>query len=391
MVNELDFEEIDQVLEDMNNLDGITNAIAEDVAKIDSVVKKTTSQKRQKSSGNVVKNTTSKATPKAKKPTPKPPAVAKESVKDSAKDTAKDTAKNTDEPPAESQGESVLVKVKKKPAPEPEIEEVVFQPNPKTGKFMDIVSPLSDMSIQGTRPLKDDVKNTSQTPILITETSVVATVTTPVAAEDEYIEKDDKIADRERIEEAGLNPDAAIGDLANQLEDISDDDSSDPLDDILQSFDGGEDGVETEIADDVESDLEKLADILDIPDHSDAFLENVEISKRPLGGGEEAASVIGATAVAEAELDTPASDEIEADREFIEDSKGLDEWLGDKKSNRSKPAKADKLAKLDKPAKLENFSKPAKKSNLVLYILLFVLFAILGISLGVLAFFSGLF
>jgi hypothetical protein len=376
MVNELDFEEIDQVLEDMSNLDGITNAIAEDVAKIDNaenVVKKTTPKKSKPVKKNVVKNTTKKAAPK---PTPKTEPKAAKPAPQPKKAEKENSAE--DRP-----GEIVMVKVKKQPVVE---EEIVFQPNPKTGKFMDIVSPLSDMSIQGSRPSKNDVKITTEAPLLLTETSVVATITTPPA--EDFIDKEDLVADRERIEEAGLNPDAPIGDLADKLEDITEEESDDPLDDILQSLDSQSAAAE-DIADDVDDELEKLADILDIPDHSDAFLENVEISKRPLGGGEETASVIGAAAVDSAELDVPDVAEAKADKEFVEDSKGLEQWLASEKTDQpaepAKPAKAEKKPKPAKPAK-----KP-KSNNVVLYILLIVLFLILGASLGVLAFFSGLF
>jgi hypothetical protein len=208
---------------------------------------------------------------------------------------------------------------------------------------------------------------------------VAAVVPVP---EDDFIDKEDLVADRERIESAGLNPDAPIGDLADQLEDISDSEPDDPLDDILQSFDNQNSDVAAS-ADNTEDELDKLADILDIPDHSDAFLENVEIAKRPLGGGDEAVNVIGAAAVGNSELDAPNSAEAKADREFIEDSKGIDEWLGNKKPSRPK-----NLAKKSGTS----VAKPVKKSNnIVLYILLIVLFLILGVSIGVLAFFSGLF
>jgi hypothetical protein len=378
MVSELDFEEIDQVMEDMTNQDGITDAIAADVAKIENVVKKTTKKKVKDNRGNVVKNTTEKAAVKTGK------TAAKSAAKPAEKPVEKVVEKTTEKPtekPADDGGEIVLVKVKKKPAPEPE--EIVYQPNPKTGKFMDIVSPLSDMSIQGARPLKSDVKNQKNETLLITETSVVA-IAPIVADEDDTIEKDDLVADRERIEEAGLDPDAAIGDLTDQLEEIADDDADDDLDDILQSFDSDtETEVADEVADEAQDELEKLADILDMPDHTEAFLENVEVAKRPLGGGEEAVSSMGAAAIADTEFGAADSAEMKADTEFLEDTRGLDEWLDNTKP--SKP-KADKRpSKIDLPA-------PTKKgSNVVLYVLLVVLFVILGASLGALAYFSGLF
>jgi hypothetical protein len=432
MVSELDFEEIDQVMEDMGNLDGITNAIAQDVAKIDSVVKKTTPKKPKspkktaQSKKSVVKNTTEKPSAKTSqlstksttksspnttnssvskphdKPMPNEAAPRSGSKSKTATEKPEQTvvpsdSTQRDDANSESVGEYVLVKVKKKPAPEPE--PVVYQPNPKVGKFMDIVSPLSDMSIQGKRPLKDDVKITTYDPILLSETSTVTTLTE--LPENDFIESEDKVADRERIEQAGLDPDAAVGDLANQLEEISDESPEDELDNILQSFDSEPSSVAaepSEAPDVTEDELEKLADILDIPDHSDAFLENVEIAKRPLGGGEETISAIGSSALGDVGLAPAELAEAKADEEFIDDSSVLDEWLkGEKPSGAIEPAKPAgpvkpvKPAKPAKPAK-QTLPKPArKKSNAVLYILLVVLFAILGVSLGVLAFFSGLF
>ncbi|MDR3125991.1 MAG: hypothetical protein LBU20_02910 [Candidatus Nomurabacteria bacterium] len=408
MVNELDFEELDQVMEDMSNLDGITDAIAQDVAKIDSVVKKTTPKKPKTAKSvvknttvgtgvkksvdgvvglnNVVKNTTNKASKSSKENGSGKGLKNKAAPKaDTKTSSTKAKSKNNDKSP-DNRGEIVLVKVKKPPIFE---EEVVFQPNPKVGKFMDIVSPLSDMSITGARPSKNDVKITTPSPILIAETSVAAaTITVP---SDDFVEKDDLVADRERIAESGLDPDASIGDLADKLEDIPDEEPEDVFDDILQSLADGGDQPSDETADDVEEELEKLADILDIPDHSDAFLENVEIAKRPLGGGEEAVGAIGATAVDSAELGAPDSAETKADKEFIEDSKIADEWLDNQKQ--PKPARKAKLNKAAKKAQKQEYLKhTAKKSNnVVLYVLLIVLFAILGASLGVLAFFSGLF
>jgi hypothetical protein len=357
MVNELDFEEIDQALEDMSNLDGITNAIAEDVAKIDHVVKNTTSKKEKKSSKNVVKNTTKKS-------------KASEKTSSKPKKTSKSETKETNVD--NNDGEIVMVKVKKKPVPEPE--EVVHQPNPKTGKFMDIVSPLSDMSIKGVRPSKQGGDSIDE--VLISETSMVTEVTT-VVADNSYMEKDDIILDRERIEGAGLDPDAAIGDLSDQLEDISSDISEEPFGEILQSFTSDtSEKIANEIADDVSDDLERLADILDIPDHSDAFLENVSIEKRPLGGESELPSAVaaidGTRSVANTIKDEVSEKSVNND---IDESEKLSE--NNKKNKKSNKAKSNKSAK--------------KSSSTVLYVLLVILFVILGSSLGVLAYFSGLF
>lgn len=386
MVSELDFEEIDQALEDMNNLDGITNAIAEDVAKIDNVEKKTTPKKSKAAKKTVVKNTTNEVKPKSAKPKK----TANEPIVNTAsktKDDRPEEPKSLPEPEQKSdnEGEVVMVKVKKKPAPEPE--EVVFQPNPKTGKFMDIVSPLSDMSIKGARPLKNDMKKVVDGASVVTETSaveivsVVESINEPVVPEPEPIEIDNIIADRERIENSGLDPDESIGNLTDQLESMNDDESNDPLNDILQNFDSDPvEQVATEAVDEMDNDLEKLADILDIPDHSDSFLENVEIAKRPLGGGEE---TIGAIAVAETGLNASDIIEAKADKEFIEDAKNVNDWFDDKKEIKPQSDKKVKKKKANKPVK--------KTSNVVLYVLLIVLFVILGASLGVLAYFSGLF
>ena len=379
MVNELDFEEIDQALDDMNSLDGITDAIAEDVAKIDKVAKNTTPKKPKSAKKTVVKKTTNNSKPKlpaSKKASVEPKTDhAKAEVKKPEPVVKQETKTEPESEPEKSDdGEIVMVKVKKKPAPEPV--PVVYQPNPKTGKFMDIVSPLSDMSIKGARPLKNELNNAEieeVVPVIEAETSVIEVAP---------IEMDSIISDRERIENSGLDPDEPVGNLADQL-DEAEGEVNDSFSDILQNFDNEpEKEIAEEVMNDVEDDLEKLADILDIPDHSDAFLENVEIAKRPLGRNEE---VMGAMAVTETKSSAPIPDmaEMKASKEFVEDTKGLDDWFDDKKEKKPKAEKKAKKKKADKPAK--------KSGNVVLYVLLIVLFVILGASLGILAYFSGLF
>jgi len=379
MVNELDFEELENTLDEMSGMEGITDAIAEDVAKLDNVAKKTTPKSKPKTiKKKSVKNTTNLTKQDRIKDKPQTD-ISTKKTKTAPSPSLEPISKPKPAPEKnKNEGEMVMVKVNKKPTPEPE--KVVYQPNPKTGKFMDIVSPLSDMSIQGIRPSKNNsLNNIKDDNISVMEMSAVE-IKTPVI-EEEYIETDNIMSDRQRIENSGLNSDESIGNLSDQLENIENEEEF--LNDITENFDDSMDDIANEAAEDMGENLENLANILDIPDHSDSFLENVQINKRPLGSQQEAIDGMASTALADSSLITPSFSEAKANREFIEDAKSLNKLFDEEKEVIAKDIK-----KLNKQ---KNNKTANKGNNAVLYILLVVLFIILGTSLGMLAYFSGLF
>ncbi|MDR1197304.1 MAG: hypothetical protein LBL08_03490 [Candidatus Nomurabacteria bacterium] len=389
-MKELDFEELDQVMDDMKDSDNITKSIAADVAKIEEIKKVSDKPKPVKPAVTTKKPAAKKTTAPKKKPAEKP------------------KSKKSDE------GERVFVKVLTKP-PEPEV--ITFQPNPKTGKFMDLVSPLSDMSIQGERPKLDAA--TEELPaaeeFVIENAPVDEPVDNEPVAEELTMEEEptvevvsvSEVEVRERLNNAGLDPDATLEELDESFEEPETDETEDEvLDSIMKDLEDEPEAEVSEVAEAAEE-LEQLADILDIPDHSEAFLSDVEIEKRPLGG-EETAVEMGALAVEEAkdiapiteeEKTDPATEkEILADEEFIKDELKTDivkEPAPEKKPEKTKPEKPAKAPKPPKPSKppkpVRMSGEPRKGTKVILYILLVILFIILGGSLGALAYFSGLF
>jgi hypothetical protein len=387
MIKELNFEEIDQMMEEMGGNDNITSAIAADVAKVDDIIKKTPAK-------------TAKA-PAAKKK----PIVKKAAAKTPA---TKSTVAKKSSPKKPSAGEAVDVKILTKTQPV----ETKTIPNPKTGKFMDIVSPLSDMSIQGKRPTKGEepTKEVAEVEV-ITSSTVVATIDDEPESEDllseleeltvDETDLDDKPIETEVDQPASeaesepevepeselkseIEPDLPVEE--NEESEILDDEDM-ALGDILDNLEGMSDDTGL-VPDDPGENLENLADIVDIPDHSEAFLENVEIEKRPLGGGESVVSSVGSASVEKVvNFGDDAAEEV-ADQEFIKD-KPTPKWLESKpKVKSSQPVADSKTSK--KPAKLKP-PKVAKKGSATLYVVLIILILILGGAAGALAYFSGLF
>ena len=349
MVTELDFEELDDMMEQMDEAQDLTASIAADVAKVSpkQAAKKPAKKSpkkpaEQKPAGKVVKVTKAKVATNPQKP--------KLDVK----------AQTKPMPAKAEEGERVMVRVLTQYAEEPE--EPVYQPNPKVGKFMDFVSPLSDMSVEGERP-------NLPTPIIVVEASE-----TTVEVVEEVSDDEDDEENRERLEKNGLDPDATVEEMMDAAEPEDDDEF---LEELMSSL--GDD-----IEEEPEPNEQEGADILDMPDRSEAFLPEVDIEKRPLGGNAVAAAM---------EIDPK---EAAADKAFAED-KPDERWLEQDKQkpglSKKEQKKAAKLAA--KQAKKQPKPQvPHKKKSRVgqafLYVFLIILLLILGGSLGALAYFSGL-
>jgi hypothetical protein len=361
------------MMEEMGGNDNITSAIAADVAKVDDIIKKAPAK-------------TAKAPAAKKKPVAKKAAAKKSSTQKSGTSETIDV--------------KILTKTRTvKPK---------TVPNPKTGKFMDIISPLSDMSIQGKRPTKGEEPVEEVAEVEVVTSSTVITTNEPesdLLSELEELTVDETDLDSESVgtevdqpapeaesepelepesePESEIEPDLPVEEN-EESEILNDEDLA--LGDILDNLEGMSDDTGL-VPDDPDENLENLADIVDIPDHSEAFLENVEIEKRPLGGGESVASSVGSASVEKVVNFGSDADEALADQEFIKD-KPTSRWLGIK--SKTKPAQHTNLKAPKKPTEIKPL-KAAKKGSATLYVVLIILILILGGAAGALAYFSGLF
>jgi hypothetical protein len=280
------------------------------------------------------------------------PVIKKKASEPKAKPTAKAKPTTKTKPAPKTDGEVVDVKVNSKSAPEPEAElEVEFKPNPKTGHYMDLVHPMSDMATTE-RP------DRKAPPVVIVKTVAAGAISlvSPDATSD-------------------INDPPADEVLVDEPQEPKDDD-----DDILDDIIGEVDAIVDAAAADESDDLDRLADELSYGDLETPFLENVKVEKRPLGGGELEEREIRLKELAEAEENRTINQAKEeaADEDFISD-KNHTNWASDPKKQPETPPK-----------------QPAKKKthgalSVFLYILLIVLLVILGGAIGVLAYFSGLF
>ena len=362
MVTDLDFEEIDDLMGQMSDAQDLTEAIVADVAKI--------TQKSPTKKASRKKSTPKSTSPKKDEVMTKPePKNTVENVvvetnisNDDAKQkesTIKEDVGIKDPIPKDNDGTKVSVRVLTKYIEEPKTP--VYKPNPKTGRFMDIVNPNNDMTIHAKK---------TPAPTIIPVATIVETSETIIEmVEDKDVVEDSSTNedDRERIEKNGLNPDATI----EQMMEIAEpSDNDDFLDEIMNN-----------LGEDIEEDLSEtnsdnnVADILSFPDRSDAFLSELDIEKRPIGGSAVANTVMPVE-----------ENKITADETFVDTDTNNENTISKKEQK--------KINKnLKKQAKYTN-KKPQKKSKAgqaLLYIALIILLVIFGSALGALAYFSGLF
>ncbi|MDR2523924.1 MAG: hypothetical protein LBC95_00030 [Candidatus Nomurabacteria bacterium] len=363
MSDDIDFTKIDKIMAEMEDDKNFVRAVAADVAKSEAAVetKAPTKAKAKTTRKSPTKKTAPKKSPAQKKPRPAAP---------------------------ETEDGGALVKVNILTKSKPEIPEV--KPNPRTGKYMDLVNPLSDMSIQGDRP------GNPLPEIIIVEDEPddePVEITTKVIAVVEEVEVDDPDmgptvgelmdeyeAGADEDDEPEIEPEPTPQPQPDEEPEGADDDPNGdrPFDDIM-----------AELGDDDElsfSDLEK------------PFLENVAVEQRPLGGGDPVVKEINLNELlqAEAELAVDEADEENADQDFIS-NKTSDKWLGltALKSQPSSPAKPEQPAPPVKKTSSAPISTPGKspKSSrrgvgVFLTIALVILLVVLGAAVGALVYFS---
>lgn len=395
MVTELDFEELDGLMGQMSDAQSLTDAIAADVAKVSGDKKPKKTKATQKTVKKPVKSAVKKVDNNAIVATVEEPesgvVIAKKSpeVNKPKVITSQDedmpvkavkikhpVKKEQPKPPApkatdtESEnGTRVAVKVLTKYAEEPETP--VYKPNPRVGRFMDMVDPKNDMKT----PKKTSIPITPITTVVETTQTVVETV-----EEIRQIPEED-IDDYDRIQKSGLDPEATIEEMMELGEPEEEDQADDEfLEEMMNSL--GED-IDSEINEPEITEDESAkaaADILDFPDRSDAFLSNAEIEKRPLGGSAVAASVM----MMENDDVTPFSPSITPEKPELNTPETS-------KISNKELKKSDKIAKKQAKALPSKQKKTSKVRQTLLYFALILLLAILGGSLGALAYFSGLF
>lgn len=376
MVTDLDFEEIDDLMGQMSDTQELAEAIAADVAKVSPKPVKRKAQKKvapqkvdiEDDKPDIViapKAVVNQSAIKKEAQTEDIPAIkpARQIESKQAKPTISSVTK--DEKSA-ADGMKVSVRVLTKYAEEPE--EPIYKPNPRTGRFMDLVDPKNDMTIA-----KQGAK------VAIPVATIVETVetreTTVEMIEDVPEVSTSDAPDRDRLERSGLDPDATVEEMM-ELSELEDGDEF--LEEMMNNL--GEDIEEDSEQNDI-AENDPAADILSFPDRSDAFLSEVDIEKRPLGGSAVANSVMMADAKEEA-----------ANEAFINDEPSARQ-LGVPKISKKDQKRKDK----DDGGQIKGMqmvSTPKKKSRagqVLLYIALILLLAILGGALGALAYFSGLF
>lgn len=219
MSEDIDFAEIDKMMAAMEDDTKTKRSIAADVSGDNTVVKKTTVK------------------PKAK-------------IKSKSK-------KIVDNTPKEKTPEIVAVKIGTKPKTAEKKPSPRTVPNPKTGKFMDLVHPMSDMSSE-TRP------DRKAPPVVVVKT--VASQAISMSSVVGSI-KDEPVAtgNLEDALDLGMTVEDALAEFQAEVTDTVEKSLVDELDRLQDSTDGS-------------------ADDMSYHEFDAPFLENVDVEKRPLGG-----------------------------------------------------------------------------------------------------------
>lgn len=305
MSEDIDFTEIDELMAAMDKDVKIKQSIAAEAEPKKTVVKK-------------------KAVKKQPSVVSRRPAVVKPSAKPISEQT---------------KGDYEIIEVKShtnKKLDDAKIEEpaVEYQPNPKTGKFMDVVHPMSDMSAE-TRPDR-------KSPPTVIASNVAAQAIIMV--------------------DPGIKPDMeseSIDDGPDDTEEVSVTDDDVPEFEI-EAFVEEEitvAPVELDEMPDIEPALgpDKVYGDIDMP-----FLENVTVEKRPLGGGDPSARAI------------EPSDKLTAGHSDLDPSNS---HADNRVKSRKTPART---------------SKKHKVVSVILYVILILSIILLGVLVGAMAYLSGM-
>jgi hypothetical protein len=294
MSEDIDFTEIDELMAEMDNDIQTKRAIAVDVSTDEVVIEKKSSAKKTK--------------PKVK-----------------------------------------VSKTKPKTEPEDQPEKPVeYKPNPRVGKFMDMVHPMSDMSIE---PRPD-----RQAPPVVIKKTVAAQAIILVESD---IEPDSDVIDDAVDDGLDLEENYEIDEVDSEFDTsvlTKEEDAVEPpeIDEIINM--GGEStlgvGYDTSYSD------------LDVP-----FLENVEVEKRPLGGNVLATNDIEITETPQEPKETPSNYNVDTAVPIA----------------KSQPDKKDKTT----PSKSNK--KRSKLGMVMLNIALILSIALLLVIVGFAAYLSGAF
>ena len=307
MSEDIDFAEIDKMMAAMENDTKTKRSIAADVSSDKTVVKKNTA-----------------------KPRPKMTSVPK-------------TKKTNDADSKKSMPEIVPVKIGTKPKPEEPEGPPKILPNPKTGKFMDLVHPMSDMS--------SEVRPDRKAPPIV----VVKTVATQAISMSNTSEQPKDVSESavvtEEVVDLSLTVEDALAEFQAEMAEVAEKSIANELGQLRDSVD-------------------ELADEADYYEFDAPFLENVDVEKRPLGGDSGATTLDDESQ--KLNSDGPAKPE-------------LDNVGPAKKKLRKQKKEAGKLAKTQ--------TKRSKKSSgfgTFLNIILVLSIITLGYILGSIAYLSGM-